>query len=56
MQKIIEATDLLFQGKEKLDIILDASYLDPKDNTILSFENAAVLCQVLKTFLNKKAP
>ena len=55
MQKIIEATDLLFQGKEKLDIILDASYLDPKDNTILSFENAAVLCQVLKTFLNKKS-
>ncbi|CAI4045999.1 hypothetical protein N7582_003703 [Saccharomyces uvarum] len=55
MQKIIEETELLFQGKEKLDIILDASYLDPKDNTILSFENAVVLCQVLKTFLNKKS-
>ncbi|CAI4034943.1 hypothetical protein SMKI_12G0800 [Saccharomyces mikatae IFO 1815] len=55
MQKLIEETDLLFQGKEKLDIILDASYLDPKDNTILSFENAIVLFQVLKTFLNKKS-
>ncbi|CAI4045692.1 Cms1p SKDI_12G0590 [Saccharomyces kudriavzevii IFO 1802] len=55
MQKIIETTDLLFQGKEKLDILLDASYLDAKDNTILSFENSDVLCQVLKIFLNKKS-
>ncbi|GAV51924.1 hypothetical protein ZYGR_0AF03960 [Zygosaccharomyces rouxii] len=55
LEKLIESTDLFFQGKEKLDILLDASYLDPKANTLLNCENTTVLCKLLKTFLNKKS-
>lgn len=55
LEKLIESTDLFFQGKEKLDILVDASYLDPKDNTLLTCDNSMVLCKVLKTFLNKKS-
>ncbi|CCD23898.1 Cms1p NDAI_0C02380 [Naumovozyma dairenensis CBS 421] len=55
MLNILEATEVLFQGKDKLDIIIDASYLDMKKNSILSNENTAVLCKVLKLFLEKKS-
>ncbi|AQZ13004.1 CMS1 (YLR003C) [Zygosaccharomyces parabailii] len=55
LEKLVESTDLFFQGKEKLDILVDASYLDPKDNTLLTCDNSTVLCKVLKTFLNKKS-
>ena len=55
MSKILENTDVLFQGKEKLDIILDASYLDPKKDTLLSSENTIILCKVLKAILEKKS-
>lgn len=55
MEKILESTEALFQGKDKLDIILDASYLDPKKNSLISFENTLVLCKVLKTILEKKS-
>ncbi|QLQ81059.1 hypothetical protein HG537_0E04140 [Torulaspora globosa] len=55
MSKIFESSDLFFQGKEKLDVILDASYLDPKKNTLLSSENTMILCQVLKLLLEKKS-
>lgn len=55
MNKIIEETDVLFQGKEKLDIILDASYLDPKKDSLLASENTILLCQVLKAILEKKS-
>ncbi|CAR25928.1 hypothetical protein ZYGR_0A04980 [Zygosaccharomyces rouxii] len=55
LEKLIESTDLFFQGKEKLDILLDASYMDPKANTLLNCENTTVLCKLLKTFLNKKS-
>lgn len=55
MSKIIESTDLFFQGKDKLDIFLDASYLDPKTNSVLTSEDGMVLCKVLKEFLKKKS-
>lgn len=55
LEKLLESTDLFFQGKEKLDILLDASYMDPKANTLLNCENTTVLCKLLKTFLNKKS-
>ncbi|QLG70575.1 hypothetical protein HG535_0A05160 [Zygotorulaspora mrakii] len=55
MAKLLEATDVFFQGKDKLDIILDASYLDPKNNTLLKCENTKELCKVLRTVLNKKS-
>lgn len=55
MAKIIESTDLFFQGKDKLDIFLDASYLDPKTNSVLTSEDGMVLCKVLKEFLKKKS-
>ncbi|AQZ09619.1 CMS1 (YLR003C) [Zygosaccharomyces parabailii] len=55
LEKLIESTELFFQGKEKLDILIDASYLDPKDNTLLTCDNSMVLCKVLKTFLNEKS-
>ncbi|KAL3235155.1 hypothetical protein RNJ44_02943 [Nakaseomyces bracarensis] len=55
MEKILETTEALFQGKEKLDIILDASYLDPKNNSLISFENTLILCKVLKTIMEKKS-
>lgn len=55
LHKIIESTNVLFEGKEKLDIILDSSYLDPKSNSLLSSDNVSVLCKLLKEFLNKKS-
>ncbi|QEU62700.1 Cms1 [Kluyveromyces lactis] len=55
IQKIIESTDLFFQGKEKLDIFIDASYLDPKNNTIFTSDDSAVLYKVLKEFLKNKS-
>lgn len=55
LEKLVESTDLFFQGKEKLDILLDASYFDPKENTLLSCDNAMVLCKVLQTLLKKKS-
>lgn len=53
--KIFESNELFFQGKDKLDVILDASYLDPKKNTLLSSDNTMILCQVLKLLLEKKS-
>lgn len=53
--KLIENTELFFQGKEKLDIFIDASYLDPKNNTIFTADDFAVLCKVLKEFRKKKS-
>lgn len=55
VSKILENTEVLFQGKEKLDIILDASYLDPKKDTLLSSDNTIILCKVLKDILEKKS-
>lgn len=55
MEKILETTDAIFQGKDKLDIILDASYLDNKDNSLISFENTMILCKVLKKILDNKS-
>ncbi|SCU97007.1 LANO_0E14950g1_1 [Lachancea nothofagi CBS 11611] len=55
MAKITEATDSFFEGKEKLDIFLDASYLDPKTNTLFTSEDCAALFKVLRDFLNKKS-
>lgn len=55
MEKILESTDVFFQGKDKLDIILDASYLDNKSNSLISFENTMTLCKVLKTILDNKS-
>lgn len=55
MEKLIESTDLFFQGKDKLDIILDASYLDTKNNTLINCENTMALCKVLKTISTKKS-
>ncbi|CDO94620.1 unnamed protein product [Kluyveromyces dobzhanskii CBS 2104] len=54
LQKIVESTDLFFQGKEKLDIFVDASYLDPKNNTIFTSDDSAILYNLLKEFLKKK--
>ncbi|CCF60140.1 hypothetical protein KAFR_0J00720 [Kazachstania africana CBS 2517] len=55
MEKILETTEVFFQGKDKLDVILDASYLDPKDNSLIASENTVLLCTVLKTILKKKS-
>lgn len=55
ISKIFESSDLFFQGKDKLDVILDASYLDPKKNTLLSSENTMILSQALKLLLEKKS-
>lgn len=55
LSKIIEGTDLLFKGKEKLDIILDTTYLDPKKNSIFTSDDGMVLCKVLKQFLKNKS-
>lgn len=55
MSKIVDETDVLFEGKEKLDIFLDASYLDPKMNTLFTSEDQAALFKVLKEFLTKKS-
>lgn len=55
MEKLTESTDLFFQGKDKLDIILDASYLDAKNDTLLNCENTMALCKVLKTLSTKKS-
>lgn len=55
LSKILEENKLLYEGKDKLDIIVDASFFDPKDNTILTFENNKVLCQLLKDILNNKS-
>ncbi|AET39869.1 Cms1p Ecym_5079 [Eremothecium cymbalariae DBVPG len=54
MAKLFEQTDLFFQGKHKLDIILDASYLDPKTNSLFTSEDGTLLCKVLNTLLKKK--
>ncbi|QLL33501.1 hypothetical protein HG536_0E04120 [Torulaspora globosa] len=55
INKIFESSELFFQGKDKLDVILDASYLDPKKNTLLSSDNTMILCQVLKLVLERKS-
>ncbi|AAS52261.1 ADR341Wp [Eremothecium gossypii ATCC 10895] len=55
MAKIIEESALLFSGKEKLDIIVDASYLDPKTNSIFTSDDGMLLCKLLKTFLREKS-
>ncbi|AMD21200.1 HEL080Wp [Eremothecium sinecaudum] len=55
MAKIVENTEAFFQGKEKLDIIIDASYLDPKTNSIFTSEDGMTLVRVLKKFLSKKS-
>lgn len=55
ISKIFESSDLFFEGKDKLDVILDASYLDPKKNTLLSSDNTLILCQALKLLLQKKS-
>ncbi|CCC66702.1 hypothetical protein NCAS_0A01440 [Naumovozyma castellii] len=55
MKSLLESTDAFFQGKDKLDIILDASYLDPKNNSLLSSDNTIVLCEILKLILEKKS-
>ncbi|AGO10689.1 AaceriADR341Wp [[Ashbya] aceris (nom. inval.)] len=55
MAKIIEETTLLFSGKEKLDILVDASYLDPKTNSIFTSDDGMLLCRLLKTFLREKS-
>ncbi|SSD58623.1 related to Protein CMS1 [Saccharomycodes ludwigii] len=55
MQKIIENTNCLFEGKDKLDILIDSSYLDSKTNSIFTSDDGMVLCKVLKEFLNKKS-
>lgn len=53
--KIIKQTDILFQSKEKLDIFLDASFLDSKMNTILTSEDNMTLFNMLNEFLKKKS-
>lgn len=55
LSKLMEHTDAFFQGKEKLDIILDASFLDPKENTLLTADDAIVLAKTLRTLLDKKS-
>ncbi|UCS21562.1 uncharacterized protein HLK63_J01111 [Nakaseomyces glabratus] len=55
LEKLLESTELFFEGKDKLDIILDASYLDSKKNSLLDSENTKVLCKVLRTMLDKKS-
>ncbi|CAB4252569.1 similar to Saccharomyces cerevisiae YLR003C CMS1 Subunit of U3-containing 90S preribosome processome complex involved in production of 18S rRNA and assembly of small ribosomal subunit [Maudiozyma barnettii] len=55
LNKIIESSDAFFQGKDKLDIILDASFLDPKENTLLTADDAIVLASTLRTLLDKKS-
>lgn len=55
MEKILGSTDVFFEGKDKLDIILDASYLDQKNNTLLRCENSKELYKVLRTILDKKS-
>ncbi|SCU82694.1 LAME_0C02454g1_1 [Lachancea meyersii CBS 8951] len=55
MSKILESTDVLFEGKEKLDIFLDASYLDPKTNTLFTSEDCTALFKVLRDFLQNKS-
>ncbi|CCK68948.1 Cms1p KNAG_0B05160 [Huiozyma naganishii CBS 8797] len=55
LSKILESTEALFQGKDKLDIILDASFLDAKDQSVLTFENNYIMCQTLRTVLDKKS-
>ncbi|SCU79300.1 LAFA_0B02124g1_1 [Lachancea sp. 'fantastica'] len=55
MSKILDSTDALFDGKDKLDIFLDASYLDPKSNTLFTSEDCTALFKVLKDFLQKKS-
>lgn len=55
MKKILDSTDVFFEGKDKLDIILDASYLDQKNNTLLRCENSKELYKVLRTILDKKS-
>lgn len=55
MEKLLEVTDLFFEGKDKLDIILDASYFDPKKNSLIASENTVLLCKVLKIILKKKS-
>lgn len=55
LSKILESTDAFFEGKDKLDIILDASFLDPKDNTLLTADDAIILAKTLRTLLDKKS-
>lgn len=55
MEKVLEKSDAFFKGKDKLDIILDASYLDPKENTLLSCETTEALCKILKKILENKS-
>lgn len=55
LSKLFEHSDAFFQGKEKLDVILDASFLDPKENTLLTADDAIVLAKTLRTLLDKKS-
>ena len=55
LSKIIETNEAFFQGKDKLDIILDASFLDPKENTLLTADDAITLATTLRTLLDKKS-
>lgn len=55
LSKIIETNDSFFQGKDKLDIILDASFLDPKENTLLTADDAITLATTLRILLDKKS-
>ncbi|CAR21470.1 Cms1p [Lachancea thermotolerans CBS 6340] len=55
MLKIVQETDAFFLGKDKLDIFVDASYLDPKMNTIFTSDDCTALLKVLKEFLGKKS-
>lgn len=55
LSKILEENKVLYQGKDKLDIIVDASFLDPKDNSILTCDNNKILCQLLRDILNNKS-
>ncbi|KAL6949797.1 hypothetical protein ACO0QE_000459 [Hanseniaspora vineae] len=55
IDKIIQESAFFFQGKEKLDIIIDSSYLDAKTNTIFTSLDGKVLCSVLKKIIKEKS-
>ena len=55
LQKLLDSSEAFFEGKDKLDVILDASYLDAKDNTLITSENTIVLVKALKMLLAKKS-
>ncbi|OEJ80877.1 Protein CMS1 [Hanseniaspora osmophila] len=55
MEKIVKESPVFFQGKDKLDIIIDSSYLDPKTDTIFTSLDGKVLCSVLKKIIKEKS-